>query len=102
MKIIENAGKIVLRPQVIYGFKETHFHRIHSYSEKYFGCFMYIVCTKSNENDRKWGKNYFTTYGTNYNEFHESYTYRMTSLGDLTPNFPQVSQAVRNIQIEIR
>jgi len=49
MKTIENAGKITLRSPVMYGFKETDFHRIYSYPAKYFGYFMYVICTKSNE-----------------------------------------------------
>ena len=61
MERIENAGKIILHPQVMYGFKETDFNRIYSYSAKYFVYFMYIICTKSNEKDRKCGKNYFTS-----------------------------------------
>jgi len=60
MKTIENAGKIILRPQIMYGFKETDFHRIYSYPAKYFIYFMYIIFTKLYENDRKCGKNYFT------------------------------------------
>jgi len=52
--------KIILPPQVMYGFKETDFHSIYSYSAKYFKYFMYVICTKSYENDRKCGKNYFT------------------------------------------
>jgi len=34
--------KFSLRPQVMYGFKETDFRSIYSYSEKYVGYFIYI------------------------------------------------------------
>jgi hypothetical protein len=54
MKIIENAVKVALRSQVVYGFKETKFQSIYSYSEKYFEYFMYVILTKSDENGRKW------------------------------------------------
>jgi len=86
MKTIENAGKITLRPPVMYGFKETEFHRIYSYPAKYFGYFMYIIYTKSNGKFRKCVKitsRLPVMYGANCNEFHESHNCRMTSLGDL-------------------
>ena len=86
MKTIENAGKITLHPPVMYGFKETDFHRICSYPAKYFGYFMYVICTKPNGKIRKCVKITLglpLMYGANCNEFHESHSCRMTSLGDL-------------------